>query len=162
MKSDPAPAIELNQGQLFRSIKNLVAQNNFDLKILSGKYGILEPDQIIKPYNQKIKTQADIIREREEIIIKLCQIWRDYDIILVIMGGKYRQVIQPFFDNKFYVVFNKRGIGGYLSVVSRYRKLRTPQLLQDIAQFQILECSEFLWNRWYFNPFQKTLDVNGG
>ncbi|MHA2036859.1 MAG: DUF6884 domain-containing protein [Promethearchaeota archaeon] len=156
----PAPAIELNQGQLFRSIKKLTFQNNFDLKILSGKYGLLEPDQIIEPYNQKIKTKADILRIREKIIVKLCQIWRDYEIIIIIMGGNYRQVLKPFFDNKFYVIFDKRGIGGYLSTVSRYRKLKTDQLLQDIKKFQYLECAEYLWSEWNFNVMKKFTDVN--
>ena len=63
--SNPAPAIDLNQGQLFRSIRKLVIQNHFDLKVLSGKYGLLEPNEVIKPYNQMIKTKADIIRVRK-------------------------------------------------------------------------------------------------
>jgi len=71
---DPACAIDLNQGQLFRGIKKLAFQNQFDLKILSGKHGLLEPDQIIEPYNQKIKTKADILRVREMINPRIAKI----------------------------------------------------------------------------------------
>ena len=42
--SYPAPAKDLNQGQLFKAIKELTTQNQFDLKILSGKYGIIESE----------------------------------------------------------------------------------------------------------------------
>ncbi len=152
----PAPAIDLNQGQLFKMIKKLITQNNFDLKILSGKYGLVEPTEILEPYNQKITTQADIKRVREMITRKLCQVWRNYDLILVIMGGRYREVIKPFFDNKFHVVFDKRGIGGYLSIVSRYRKLKTIQLLQDISKFQSLECAEFVWEQSFDALYRST------
>ena len=116
--SNPAPAIDLNQGQLFRSIRKLVIQNQFDLKVLSGKYGLLEPSQVIEPYNQMIKTKNDIIRVREMIAPKIGQIWRDYDMIIVIMGKNYREVLKPFFDSKFYVVYDKRGIGGYKSLIA--------------------------------------------
>ncbi len=137
---NPAPAIDLNQGQLFKAIRKLTIQNNFDLKILSGKYGLLEPDQFIEPYNQKIKTRADIVRIREIINPKITQIWIDYDMIIVIMGKNYREVLKPFFNNKFYVVYDRRGIGGYKSLIANYLKLPTHQLLQELKKFQQLEC----------------------
>lgn len=136
-------AVDLNQGQLFKGIRKLATQNLFDLKILSGRYGLLEPDQIIEPYNQKIKTKADIIRVREMINPKITQIWMAYDIIIVIMGNYYREVIKPFFDNKFYVVYDRRGIGGYKSLIVHYLKLSTHHLLQELKKFQQLECSDF-------------------
>lgn len=138
--SNPAPAIDLNQGQLFRSIRKLVIQNQFDLKVLSGKYGLLEPNQVIAPYNQMIKTKADIIRVRKMINPKMEKIWRDYDVIIVIMGKNYREVLKPFFDNRFYAVYDKRGIGGYKSLMANYLKLPTRQLLRELKRFQQLEC----------------------
>lgn len=109
--------MNLNQGQLFKAIKKLTTQNQFDIKILSGKFGILEKNQIIEPYNQKIKTKADIKRVREMVIPKVLHIWRQYDQIILIMGKKYREVLTPFFDNKWYVVYDVRGIGGYKFLV---------------------------------------------
>ena len=157
---NPAPAIELNQGQLFKAIRKLAIKNQFDLKILSGKYGLLEPDQIIEPYNQKIKTKADIKRVREIVNPTITQIWRDYGIIIVIMGKNYREVLKPFFDNKFYVVFDKRGIGGYKSLLVHYLRLPTPQLLQELKKFQWLECNEYLWSMWDFNSPRAYHDPN--
>jgi len=147
---NPACAIDLNQGQLFKGIRKLAFQNQFDLKILSGKYGLLEPDQIIETYNQKIKTKADIFRVRELINPKIAQIWRDYKLIIVIMGKNYREVFSPFFDNKFYVVYDKRGIGGYKSLIATYLKLSTSKLIQELRKFQWLECAEYLWSSWDF------------
>ena len=156
----PAPAIDLNQGQLFRSIKKVAFQNHFDLKILSGKFGLLEPHQVIEPYNQKIKTKADIQRVQKLIKGKINIIWKSYDLIITIMGRKYQEVLKPFFDNKFYVVFDVRGIGGYLSKVSHFSRLQTSQLLQEIKEFQQLECSEYLWSHWNFAIGEKYTDSN--
>lgn len=85
---NPACAIDLNQGQLFKGIKKLAFQNQFDLKILSGKYGLLEPDQIIEPYNQRIKTRADIFRVRELINPKITQITEKFFALFLIISLK--------------------------------------------------------------------------
>ena len=68
------------------------------------------------------------------------------------MGSKYREVLQPFFDNKFYVVFDKRGIGGYKQLVATYLKLPTHRVLKTIQKFQHIECSLYLWSIWDFTP----------
>lgn len=132
----PAPAIELNQGQLFRGIKKLTISNNFDLKILSGKYGLLESNEVIAPYNQKIRTKKDILRIRRKIFPKMLKTIERYDLIIIIMGKNYREVIEPLFNNKFIIIYDKRGIGGYLSLISRFNKLHTDQLLKELEKFR--------------------------
>ena len=132
----PAPAIKLNQGQLFRGIKKLSISNNFDLKILSGRYGLLDSNEIISPYNQKIRTKKDILRIRRKIFPKMLKTIERYDLIIVIMGKNYREVIEPLFNDKFIVIYDKRGIGGYLSLISWFNKLHTNQLLKELEKFR--------------------------
>jgi len=132
-----APAIELNQGQLFRAIKKLAAKNKFDLKILSGKYGLLDPDQIIEPYNQKIRTKKDILDISLKIKQKIEQIIRDYEKIIVIMGNNYRKALEPFFNEKFIIIFDKRGIGGYLQLVSQFRSMPVAKFFLEIEKFRV-------------------------
>ena len=132
----PAPAIELNQGQLFRGIKKLSISNNFDLKILSGKYGLLESNEVIAPYNQKIRTKKDILRIRRKIFPKMLKTIERYDLIIIIMGKNYREVVEPLFNDKFIIIYDKRGIGGYLSLISRFNKLHTNQLLNELEKFR--------------------------
>lgn len=131
-----APAIELNQGQLFRSIKKLAAKNNFDMKILSGKYGLLDPARIIDPYNQKIRTKRDILDLSLKIKQKLEQTIKDYDKIIIIMGSNYRKVLEPFYNDKFYIIFDKRGIGGYLQLLSKYNNLSCEDLFLELEKFR--------------------------
>jgi len=155
-----APAIELNQGQLFKSIKKLVSKNNFDLKILSGKYGLLDGHEVIEPYNEKITKKQDIIRVRKKIITKISQIWRSYDEIIIIMGKNYREVLEPFFDKKFIIIFDRRGIFGYLNLLSHYNNITKKQFLQEIEKFRVIECANFIWSMWDFDGIGGRDDVN--
>ena len=132
-----APAIEINRGQLFRSIKKLAKSHNFALKILSGKYGLLDSNQIISPYNQKIRTKKDVLRIRRLITPRLIEIHKDYDLIIVMLGKKYLEVIEPLIDNKFLILYDRRGIGGYLSLFSKYNKLSKNQLLKELEKFRV-------------------------
>jgi len=141
-----APAAELNQGQLFRSIKKLANNFHFDLKILSGKHGILDQDEIIEPYNQKIRTKRDISDVRNKAWPKLEQIHNSYERIIIIMGSSYREVLEPFFDNKFIIIFDKRGIGGYLSLLSKYNKLSRDLFLEEIEKFRVKENQKIKFN----------------
>lgn len=135
--SYPAPAIDLNQGQLFRSIKKLAKRNDFDIKILSGKYGLLDSNDVISPYNQEIRTKKDILKIKRKIIPKLIKIREYYDLIIVILGKKYLEVIEPLINAKFLVIYDKRGRGGYLSLFSRYNKLPKNQLLRELEKFRV-------------------------
>ena len=74
-----APAKNLYQGVLFRKIKKIVNYNSFDFKILSAKYGILDSNDIIKPYEKELKTKKDIIKLRKIVIPYLKNIEKDYD-----------------------------------------------------------------------------------
>ncbi|MGV9198640.1 MAG: DUF6884 domain-containing protein [Promethearchaeia archaeon] len=147
-----APAIELNQGQLFKMVKRLAEKNNFDIKILSGKHGLLDPHQVIEPYDQKIRTQADIqrIRKHHHIYKRVKEIWRTYEDIIVIMGKKYRQVIEPYYDSKFIVLNHPKGYFGYLSLFSHYNKITKDQFSKEIERFRVAGCAEYLKSYWDF------------
>ena len=142
-----APAIELNQGQLFRSIKKLAKSHNFALKILSGKYGLLDSNQIISPYNQKISTKKDVLRVRRIITPRLIKLHKDYDLIIVMLGKKYLDVIEPLIDNKFLIIYDRRGIGGYLSLFSKYNKLPKIQLLQELERFRVRKYQSAIYQK---------------
>jgi cytoplasmic iron level regulating protein YaaA (DUF328/UPF0246 family) len=103
----PAAAEDLNQGQLFKKSKKLAIQHHFDLKILSGKYGLLDRTQIIEPYDQKISTKADIERIRKTISPKINQIKKEYDLIIIIMGKTYQKTIKSL-STRLYSYFNQK------------------------------------------------------
>ena len=53
------------------------------------------------------------------------------------MGNNYRKVLEPFFNEKFIVVFDKRGIGGYLQLVSKFNAMPVKKLFLELEKFQV-------------------------
>lgn len=131
-----APVIDLNQGQLFRSVKKVGLKFNFEIMVLSGMHGLLRSNDVIEPYNNKIRTKTDILRVRRQISEDLLILMDMYDKIIVMMGKAYREVLYPFYNEKFYILYDKRGIGGYLSLFGRYRQLNLKQFLKEIEKFK--------------------------
>ena len=76
------------------------------------------------------------------------------------MGKNYRQVIEPYFDGKFRVITHKKGIFGYLHLLSYFNTLTKEEFLKEIEKYRIVECAEYLWSRWDFEFFQKYIDPN--
>ena len=115
-----APAKNLYQGTLFKKIKKLVTYNQLDFMILSAKYGIIHENDIIKPYNKTLKNKNDILKLRKKVIPKLKAIELNYDLIIIIMGKKYRDVLSPLFDdNKYKMIYDQRGIGGLTAKLNK-------------------------------------------
>jgi hypothetical protein len=135
-----APAEDLNQGQLFKKAKKLAKQNKFDFKIISGKYGLLEPDQIIEPYNKKIRNKQDIERIRKEVIPRMLDIYPKYSLIILIMGKTYEHVFEPVLDNKFRRLYHKQGYFGYLKLINKLLTLKQAEVLTEIEKFTAPQC----------------------
>jgi hypothetical protein len=95
----------------------------------------LDPDTIIEPYNQKIRTRDDIERIRKQVSPKIDRIKNEYDLIILIMGKTYRRVMKYFIDNTFRIVYNPKGIFGYIKQLNSYLKLTTEKLLEELEQF---------------------------
>ena len=138
--SNSAPVKDFYQGQLFKMVKKLVTQNNFDYRVLSGKFGLWRPDEMVSPYDQKIESSEESIKTIRDLTLpRLSKILAEYDSIILIMGKTYRKVIEPLISQKFIVIFDKRGILGYLSIISKYLKLPKARLLKELERFRIQE-----------------------
>ena len=134
-----APAKSLYQGVLFRKIKKIVNYNNLDFKILSAKYGILDANDIIKPYEKELKNKKDILELRKRVIPNLKSIEEDYELIIIIMGKKYREVLEPLFisKSKYKMIYDKRGIGGLTSKINFYLKSPIKKMLSELIPCKI-------------------------
>lgn len=136
--STSAPAKFLYQGVIFKKIKKIAKNNHFDFKIISAKYGLLNSNEIIKPYDKSIKNKEDILQLREIVIPKLKSIQNDYDLIIIIMGEKYRQVIKPaLIESKYKMIHDTRGIGGLTSRLNKYLRNPIDKMLKDLVSCKI-------------------------
>ena len=108
-------ADSLYTGRLFKAVKLYVKLRNFDLKIISAKYGLIDSDERIEGYEQALKTQKDIDRIKPQVTDRLTQILEKYDTVLVIAGKKYRKTLEDVWDDRF--IYLKAG--GYALMVKK-------------------------------------------
>ncbi|MHA1340264.1 MAG: DUF6884 domain-containing protein [Promethearchaeota archaeon] len=93
----PAPAIELYQGDIFKKTKKWVEINNFHQIIISARYGIVEPHEIIKPYDKRLSNKKEAEKLQRKIIPKLRKILPNYKLVVLILGNIYLEAIKPIF-----------------------------------------------------------------
>ncbi len=149
-------AIDLYQGHLFKKIKKFARVNNFDLKILSAKYGLLNPNSIIEPYNFTISNKKDVLNLQKKVISELLVSISNYKIVLIIMGSKYRKVIEPIDKENIYYIINHKGLGGYLNLMSKLLKFTRKEIckllqkkknniitIKDITMMRYFDSSHF-------------------
>ena len=113
-----APAKEMYQGMLFQKVRKYAEGMGFDYAIISAKYGLLFPDDIIEGYEQVLRARADVESLQSAVEDRLREIIDQYDQIVVIAGKDYRLVLENIWDNRF-VFLKARGIGDLCSLVGR-------------------------------------------
>ena len=126
--SKPIRAIDLYQGDFFKKVKKFALLNQFDLNIISAKYGLITSDKEINYYDAKIKNNDDIENLKPKVIPKLNDLIKNYDKILLLMGNDYNKIIESIVNEKFFYFFDKRGLGGYLSLMNDLLQLNQEQL----------------------------------
>jgi len=126
--SKPIRAMDLYQGDFFKKVKKFALLNQFDLNIISAKYGLITSDKEINNYDAKIKNNDDIKNLKPKVIPKLNKMIDNYDKILLLMGNDYKKILESVVNDNFIHFFDKRGLGGYLSLMNDLLQLNQEQL----------------------------------
>ena len=91
----PARAIEIYQGFFFRSSLRYAAQFSPDaIYILSGKYGLLAPDDLVEPYDCHLGEQSPAYRAgwSQRVLASLEKVSRpEYDRYILLVEPAYRE-----------------------------------------------------------------------
>lgn len=114
--SAPVPARSLYLGNLFRVSQSYADVMGFDFAVLSARYGLLFADDPVVTYDQVLKTKKDVEAIRSGVEERLASVLDRYDVILVITGQRYRDVLDPISGDRFYTV-QSRGIGELCQIV---------------------------------------------
>lgn len=99
----PAKAKDLYISDLFKkSYRYAQLLNPDNIFILSAKYGLLEPEQIIEPYDETLKTKS--IAEIKEWSRKVISVLNektdlDKDVVIILAGSKYYKYLLPYIRN---------------------------------------------------------------
>jgi hypothetical protein len=126
-----APAKDMYLGPLFRKVKEFCEINNFDYVIISAKYGLLFPDEVIEGYEKVLKNKKDIEAIRPLVEEKLRKILNNYDRIVVIAGENYIKTLENLIDDRFYQVKGK----GYGDLYSKVKSAVEILLTKKIHEF---------------------------
>lgn len=112
-------------GQMFKATKKFAETNQYDLLIISAKYGLLKPESKIDNYNKRIQNKTQAIDLRAGVNPKLQEIIEreKYARIIIIMGKMYRFIIENLIDERFIILQSKNGIFDYLKKLSKLNNI---------------------------------------
>jgi len=113
-----APAKQMYQGRLFKTVRKYCESMGFDYVIISAKYGLIHPDETIEGYEKVLRTKDDVKRIQPLVEEKLRPLLNNYDKIVVIAGKQYREVLENLWNEKF-VAIKGKGYGDLCSIVSK-------------------------------------------
>jgi cytoplasmic iron level regulating protein YaaA (DUF328/UPF0246 family) len=128
-RSVPAAARELYTSPLFRGLRDYAEATTDAWYILSAKYGILSPDDVVAPYeltlNRMLKSEREAWARRvQDQIVDLIA---PDDHITLLAGARYREQLEPFLrgrGNAVVVPLEGLPMGHQLAWLKRYRKDR--------------------------------------
>lgn len=94
--SVPAPAAELYTSNLFKKSRHYASTRLDRYYILSAEYGLLEPDEVISPYEKTLTTMPTSERKAwsEGVIRKLSERTSPGDQFVFLAGSKYREFVE--------------------------------------------------------------------
>lgn len=96
-RNSPSSAKTLYTSALFAKMRRYIESNCERWFILSAKYGLLSPDEIIAPYEETLKSKSRIERMEwaDNVWLNLGNILSPNDKVLILAGDKYREYLVP-------------------------------------------------------------------
>jgi cytoplasmic iron level regulating protein YaaA (DUF328/UPF0246 family) len=94
----PAPARDMYTSHLFRGYRHY-AETRADIwYILSAKYGVLKPDQVIEPYEQTLNkmSKSERLAWADRVQQQLVELLPAEAEVIFLAGTRYRENIEPF------------------------------------------------------------------
>jgi cytoplasmic iron level regulating protein YaaA (DUF328/UPF0246 family) len=101
-RSAPSEARDLYISPLFRGMRSYAERNAERWYILSAEHGVLEPNQIVAPYERTLNTMSKAerliwwqrVEKRLEVLVS-----HDAEVI-VLAGERYRELLVPFLKGR--------------------------------------------------------------
>lgn len=106
----PVPARVLYLGNVFKLCLAYADLMGYPVKIISAKYGLIDPTVEIPTYDQVLRTVSDSDALRPMVEPRIRKLLPKYDKILVIAGTNYRRTLINIEDDRFYYL-KVSGIG---------------------------------------------------
>ena len=146
-------AVEMFDGEVYRGLDIDTLADEFNdelsdrLRILSGLYGILNPNDLVAPYRLEMKTKLPVKKSEN-----LYQFWgeriakylkKDTDVLVNLASDEYSKVVLPFWDKDKVItpVFMEENEGNP-KVVMMYAKNARGKMARFIIEHRIDNLSD--------------------
>lgn len=102
----PAPARDLYTSQLFKGMRRYAESKADAWYILSAKYGVVLPDEVIEPYEQTLNrmTKDERTAWAERVQQSLYGLFPAGVTVVLLAGERYREGIIPFLEARGVVI----------------------------------------------------------
>ena len=98
----PAKAKDLYVSDWFRKARAYVEREDTAWRILSAKYGLVDPEEVIRPYEKTLITMRKAERRAwaGEVLAALERRLADADAVVFLAGARYREFIEPWLTSR--------------------------------------------------------------
>ena len=134
-----APASELYQGDMFKKSRHIAQKLGADFYVLSAEHGLIRGSKIIEPYETVIQTKKDKDRLRSNLNEKILEKLALYEKVIIIMGQKYREILEPFFQDNYYILRSSTGLGEYKQLLKDLLTLSPSRFFEAIERWKYME-----------------------
>jgi cytoplasmic iron level regulating protein YaaA (DUF328/UPF0246 family) len=98
--TEPVQAIDLYSGYFYKIIKKSIRDGEFeegiDISILSAKYGLITPNELIREYDQRMsKERAEELADEVTEELREWVIEKGYERVVINAGQTYRNALDP-------------------------------------------------------------------
>lgn len=90
-----APAKLLYESDWFQKARRYVERSGAPWRILSAKYGLLDPDSVIAPYDETLNNMPVFDRREwaNQVLRDLLQLIQPRDSVVFLAGARYREFL---------------------------------------------------------------------
>ncbi len=101
-QATPHPAKDLYTSPLFRGLRRYAEAHADRWFILSAKYGLLDPDRVVDPYEKTLNKMSTAARREwaDEVKVDLARVLPSGAEVIVLAGERYRENLMPFFQER--------------------------------------------------------------
>ena len=125
----PAPARDLYCSRWFLLARDYIRNRAGRWFILSAKYGLLDPDRVIEPYEVTLVCMEakERLKWAQSVISQLAVVLEPHEPVVILAGNHYREHLVPWLSSRGHLVKVPMGglpIGKQLAWMMK--QLRTP------------------------------------
>ncbi len=121
---------------MFQAGLELAEKNDWDVYILSAKYGAIPKERFISDYDKTVKTTQDIETLKRKSVLIFRELFKKYGKVVLRLSKNYLSSIELALNENCYLIFDERGIRGYKQKLSQYFEFSEEDLITELQQFK--------------------------